>query len=246
MYSAAHIGANDGTGMAGDTVQVLDSVFDTCGWMAKTALTPGILTIANLHNIVTNGVIRNVTVKNNLFKNQLFSPTNPAVNVMDIDSLIIRSNTFENVYSGLKMNPATVSGWQVSGNTVIIDNDANAATYTEVSGAFSASSLKGYNNSTTRYSGSTGAVARWQMICPKSDAYAVYIYKVVHATSDTNALISIGHSGGTAVINVDYTAGTSGWHYLGTYNYTGQQTYTVSNQRQSSNLRADAVKFVQQ
>jgi hypothetical protein len=246
MYSAAHIGANDGTGIAGDTIQVLDSVFDKCGWMAKTTVTPGILTIANLHDIVTNGVIRNVTIKNNLFKNQLFSPTNPAVNVMDIDTIAISSNTFENVYSGLKVNTATVSGWQVSGNTVIIDNDANAATYTEVSGSFSASGLKGYNNSTTRYSSSSNAVARWQLICPKSGDYAVYIYKVVHSSSDTNALISIGHGGGTSVTNLNYTTGTSGWHYLGTYNYTGQQTYTVSNQRQSGYLRADAVKFVQQ
>jgi hypothetical protein len=246
MYSAAHIGSNDGTGMAGDTVQVLDSVFDTCGWMAKTTLTPGMLTFANLHDVVTNGVIRNVTVKNNLFKNQMFSPTKPAVNMMNIDTLAISSNTFENVYSGLKINTATVSGWQVSGNTVIIDNDTNNATYTEVSGTFLASSLKGYNNSTTRYSGSAGAVARWQMICPESGDYQVYVYKVVHSTSDTNALISIGHDGGTDTTSINYAAGTSGWHYLGTYNYTGQQTYTISNQRQNGFLRADAVKFVQQ
>jgi len=120
MYSAAHIGSNDGTGIAGDNILVRDSVFDNCGWMAKTTLTPGILTIANLHNIVTNGVLRNVTVKNCLFKNQLFSPTNPTVLGMDIDTLEISSNTFENAYRGLKINTATVSGWQVSGNTVII------------------------------------------------------------------------------------------------------------------------------
>jgi hypothetical protein len=246
MYSAAHIGANDGTGIAGDKVRVVDSVFDTCGWMAKTTATPGMLTFANLHDVVTNGVIRNVIVKNNLFKNQMFGPTNPAVNMMDIDTLAISSNTFENVYSGLKINTATVSGWQVFGNTVIIDNDANAATYAEISGAFFTGSLKGYNNSTTRYSGSSGAVAQWQLICPKSDAYAVYIYKVVHSTSDTNALISIGHDGGTDTTNINYAAGTSGWHYLGTYTYTGQQTYAISNQRQSGYLRADAVKFVQQ
>lgn len=246
MYSAAHIGSNDGTGIAGDTIQVLDSVFDKCGWMAKTTLTPGILTIANLHNIATNGVVRNVMVKNNRFKNQLFSPANPAVNVMDIDTLAISSNTFENVYCGLKINTATVLGWQVSGNTVIIDNDDNTATYAEVSGSFSASGLKGYNNSTTRYSSSSNAVARWQLICPASGSYAVYIYKVVHSASDSNALISIGHGGGTVTTNLNYTVGSSGWQYLGMYNYIGQQTYTLSNQRQSGYLRADAVKFIQQ
>jgi hypothetical protein len=243
MYSVAHIGSNSGTGRAGENIQILDSVFDTCGWVAK-GDNPGIITLNNLHSTVTNGVLHNIVINGNIFENQLLSLNDPAINVADVDDITIKSNIFENVCRGMSFDTATTSGYHISGNEIIIDNDANSVTYTEVPGTFNDSSLKGYDGSKTRYSGSIGATAEWEFVAPKSGSYDAYIYVVSHATSDTNAQISVENDSATAVTSVDYTSG-SGWHYLGTYNFTGQRAYTVTNQRQGGYLRADAVMFKQ-
>lgn len=246
MYSAAHIGTNHSVGIAGDNMQIINSEFYSCGWMTKPGFPPGAITIMNRHNTVTNGILRNVSVSNNIFADQLYHSEEPSIWAYDTEALIVNNNLFENVYRGLRINTATVSGFSITENTVVIDNDENTKTYTEVSGNFNDSSLTGYNDSTTRWSGSPGAMASWEFICPKSSIYDVYIYKVVHPNSDTNALISVEHAQGTAYINVDYTTGSSGWHYLGSYNFNGQAKYFVRNERQGNYLRSDAVVFVQQ
>lgn len=246
MYSAGHFGANHTVGIAGENIQVLDSVFDRCGWRAKTSETPGVLTFANLQTTVTNGVLRDVVIEDNVFINQLYDSGDPTIGVADTDGITIKSNLFESVWRGMKFDTSTTSGYQILDNTIVIDNDGNDQTYTEVSGNFGNSSLKGYDESLTRYSSSPGAEAAWEFIAPKSDDYAVYIYKVVHSGSDDNAQILVESNGPTVTNSVDCTAGSSGWHYLGIYSYTGQQSYTISNERQGGYLRADAVMFVQQ
>ena len=138
------------------------------------------------------------------------------------------------------------SDWSVYGNDVVIDNTGNSTTYTEVSGTYNNSSLTGYSGSSRRYSGSTGAKAEWTLVSPKPDTYAVYIYKVVHSNSDTHAKITATHKNGSAVNYVDYTSGSSGWVYLGTYSFSGQSGYSITNERSNGNLRADAAVFIQQ
>lgn len=246
MYSAVHIGANHTVGIAGDNMQIINSEFYSCGWMTKPGFPAGIITIRNRHNTVTNGILRNVSVRDNIFSDQLYNSEEPSIWAYDTQGLVVDHNLFENVFRGLRINTATVSGFNITETTVVIDNDENAETYREVSGNFHDSGLTGYNGSTTRWSGSPGATASWEFICPKSDIYDVYIYKVVHPNSDPNALISVEHAQGTAYINVDYTSGSSGWHYLGSYDFNGQGTYFVKNERQGGYLRSDSVVFVQQ
>lgn len=113
------------------------------------------------------------------------------------------------------------------------------------SGSWLTSGLTGYRGTSTRYSGTAGAYAQWQPTIPATKNYDVFIYKVVNAGTDPNAKIEIKHSAGTTTKYVNYTTGSSGWVFLGTYNFTAGTTGNVRNYRNTnaSNIRADAVYF---
>lgn len=244
MYPAIHIGANSTAGICGSNITIKNSVFDTCGWVLKNGK-PGMITIANDHSTYTEAKLKTIAIQGNVFSRQFFASTYPSINVFETDTIDISGNLWENVWRGLKIDTATVTGYTVAGNSVVIDNDGNSSTYTET-GAFAGSSLAGYNASGTRYASGSGAKAEWSFICPKSGSYRVYIYKVQHSTSDSQAKISVENDGATAVQFVDYTSGASGWMDLGAYTFTGQATYKVINERSNGYLRADAVRYVQQ
>lgn len=128
----------------------------------------------------------------------------------------------------------------VSPETEVIDNGDPG--YTE-SGTWQDSGLPGYNSSSTRYGNSTGAYATWTPELVEG-CYSVSIYKVVHATSDSNAKIEIVHSGGTDTLYLDYTTGTSGWVELGTYAFNSGTGGCLKNTKNSTGYaRADAVRF---
>jgi hypothetical protein len=201
------------------------------------------IAVENANSTFTEPKLKNVTIANNSFLNQLSA--GPAVNIADTDNFNVSDNYFENVYRGLTIDTGTSSSGSVYDNDVVIDNTGNSVTYTELSGTFNDGGLSGYNGSSTRYSGSSGAKAEWTFVCPKTDNYDVYIYKVVSGNSDTNARITVNHTHGSDVDYIDYTSGSSGWVYLGTYNFSAQSTYTITNERSNNNLRADAVRFVQ-
>jgi len=245
MYPAIHMGSNVTAGVCGNNITVKNSLFDSCGWVAKSGHR-GMITLANDHGTYTEALLTNVTIQDNIFANQ-FNGTDASIDVSDTDTIHVTGNYFENVQRGLKINTATVTGYTVTGNEVVINNDSNGTSYSEISGSFADSSLvgyAGYNGTKTRYA-SGAAKAQWTFVAPKSGAYQVSIYKVQASSSDTNAKISVSHDSGTAVSYVDYTTGTSGWVSLGTYNFTGGGTYTVTNERSNGYLRADAVRFVQ-
>lgn len=125
------------------------------------------------------------------------------------------------------------------GTQIIIDNGGTG--YSE-SGVWSDSGLTGYNNTGTRYGYSAGSYATWQ---PQLTAgmYEVSIYKVVHASSDTNTKIEIVHAEGTDTVYLNYTQGTSGWVSLGVYNFLDGDSGYVRNLRSNGMIRTDAVKF---
>ena len=154
-------------------------------------------------------------------------------------------NLFENVETSLLVQTSSVANDTFSGNDIVIDNDNNTATYAEVSGSWGASGLTGYNGSTTRFS-AVGGKATWRFVAPRTGNYAVYVYKIVNATSDTNAKLTVAHAGGSTTNFVNYTTGTSGWHSLGTFSFTAGNSYLVTNERSNGYLRADAVLFQQQ
>jgi hypothetical protein len=127
---------------------------------------------------------------------------------------------------------------------IIVDNGTSG--YSEVSGTFGDSAMLGYNNSTTRYSFTPGASAKWTPTLA-AGTYKVSIYRVASASSDNNAQIRVYSAAGlSGPISVDYTMGISGWYDLGTYSFnagtSGYVTNTFSGNT-GKNLRADAVKF---
>ncbi|HEY9256785.1 hypothetical protein [Chitinophaga sp.] len=73
----------------------------------------------------------------------------------------------------------------------------------------------------------------------------VYIYKIVHPTSDPNAKIVIKYNGGTTTKYINYTTGSSGWVFLGNYRFAAGTTGYVRNYNNTTgtSARADAVAF---
>lgn len=126
---------------------------------------------------------------------------------------------------------------------ILLDNGDPG--YTE-SGSWSTSSLTGYDGSDTRYSYNTpGAYATWAPTIPEDADYDVYIYKVAHSASDPNAEIQIAYNGGTDTQYHDFSAGSSGWIYLGAFPFASGSPGYVRNTLYTSgkSARADAVIF---
>lgn len=245
MYPAIHAGSNSTAGVCGSNLTIKNSAFDTCGWVTKGGR-GSMISLANNHATYTEARLKNVTIQDNVFINQFFDPNFAAIQVANTDGITIVRNLWENVWRGLEIEMPSVTEDSVIDNVVINDNDDNTNTYLEVSGSFASSGLTGYNGSGTRFASGSGAKAEWVFVCPKTDTYRVYVYKVQHSTSDTNAKISVHHAGGTAVSYLNYATGSSGWVDLGAYSFSGQGTYKLINERANGYLRADAVRFIQE
>ena len=123
--------------------------------------------------------------------------------------------------------------------SIIIDNGDTG--YSE-SGDWSDSGVKGYNDSSTRFSYTAGAYVTWTPDLTEG-SYEVCIYKVVHSSSDRNAKIDVVYSGGTDTQYLNYTTGESGWITLGVYYFDGTTVGYVKNTRSADAIRADAVRF---
>lgn len=119
--------------------------------------------------------------------------------------------------------------------------------YSEI-GAWSTSSLKGYNGSSTRSAGaSAGPSAEWRPTITATVSYDVYIYKVVEVNSDPKIQINISYNGGEDTQSLNYTEGTSGWVFLGNYPFAaGDDGFVkLTGKTYGKYARADAVKFVE-
>lgn len=123
--------------------------------------------------------------------------------------------------------------------SILIDNGGSG--YTEM-GTWQTSSVKGYQNSSTRYSTAVGDYAQWTPNIQSLQNYEIYLYKPVHTNSDTNAQVSIVHADGHSQQSIDFTQGTQGWYYLGTFPL--QAGSYVRNTASAYASRADAVVFI--
>jgi O-glycosyl hydrolase len=125
---------------------------------------------------------------------------------------------------------------------VVLDNGQTG--YSET-GTWVASSLTGYNNSSTRYSTTDGSSAKWTPSLPASGNYQVYAWYPYYATNTTAATYTITHNGGTTSLLKNQTQQAGGWTLLGTYNFvagtSGSVELTVGG---GITHRADAIRFV--
>ncbi|UKS26974.1 RICIN domain-containing protein [Paenibacillus sp. HWE-109] len=128
------------------------------------------------------------------------------------------------------------------GDAQIVDN--GDASYSEVSGSWVDSSVIGYNGSSSRYSVSSGASAKWTAPITAGGTYEVFIYKTISSNSDTNTKVEVVHNGTTSTSYENYSTSTSGWKLIGTYTMTPGQSNYVKITRGNKTVRADAVKFV--
>lgn len=126
-----------------------------------------------------------------------------------------------------------------STGSILIDNGDSG--YTE-QGSWLTSNLKGYQNSSARYSTAVGDYAQWTPNIQTNQNYEVYLYRIIHSNSDTNAQISVNHADGISEQSIDFTQGNEGWYYLGTYPLEAGSY--VRNTASDYASRADAVVFI--
>ncbi|WP_406108672.1 NEW3 domain-containing protein [Micromonospora globbae] len=114
--------------------------------------------------------------------------------------------------------------------------------YTE-EGTWSASTLKGYAGSTTRFaSGGTGSVATWRPTLP-AGRYRVSVWYPTNATTTTAATYRVVHTTGTATVTVDQTTDAGQWRVLGVWDLDPTTAAVSLSAQQSGHHRADAVRF---
>jgi beta-glucanase (GH16 family) len=125
-----------------------------------------------------------------------------------------------------------------------LDNDGPGAYGYSETGSWFTSTLSGWTvNSPTRYAQchSAGNTATWRPNLPQAGNYQVFVHKIVHSGSDTNARYDVA---GTTTY-LDGTTGTTGWVSLGTHTLPAGTASSVRLTSIGSGCaRADAVKFV--
>lgn len=114
-------------------------------------------------------------------------------------------------------------------------------------GTWSTSGLVGYGGQASRFSVTAGASAEWTAALA-AGRYAVAVYKLVHSSSDAQAVVAIESDEGTTLHVLDYTSGTSGWVELGTYAFAGgsghvKVTRSEAHPGGAPYARASAVRF---
>lgn len=133
-------------------------------------------------------------------------------------------------------------------NTIIMDDGAEG--FSASSGWKTSTGVKGYNNSSTRYTDSINDVITWN---PRLEAgrARISLYKLDWAEkADGNVKVEVVHNGSTEVQYIDLrpAAGGTGWIDLGEYDFSGAGSEFVRLTRvqpTTSNIltRVDALKF---
>lgn len=151
----------------------------------------------------------------------------------------LQSSTFSPKYTmaaGVKY--INVSGINLS-NYII--NNEDLGSYSE-SGSWLASSLKGYNNSSTKYTGSDTAYAVWTPAFLSPGYYKIYVY-TPPTTANQNAEYRVVHKNETNTVFLNQTL-TNGFAPIGIYEFSGNgNEYVKVLGRAGANTRVDAVKF---
>ncbi|GAA3400997.1 cadherin-like beta sandwich domain-containing protein [Paenibacillus hodogayensis] len=132
-------------------------------------------------------------------------------------------------------------------NAILIDNGDPGY---EESAGWGSSSVKGYNDSSTRVTGGYGAFATWTPAAGSlQGAYKVSLFKVKRPTptDDPHMRIEVFHRGVSDLRDIDATQGTSGWVELGTFSFDGSggEYVKLTKLTTAANtfIHADAVKF---
>lgn len=128
--------------------------------------------------------------------------------------------------------------------TVVVDN--GSAGYSEVGSWTSTTTVKGWQETDTRYSSAPTSNARWTPQLPASGRYDVYAW--VPAGAATNSTYKVNSTAGlSAGVDPAESVGVARWVRLGNYDFAAGATGWVELSRAAgveSFLRADAVKFV--
>lgn len=244
MYSPIELGTTDSETCPAQDVAVNRCIFNNSGWETKAYGKTGLLSVGSGNDDLPGMLNREILVQSNLFMNTT-EFNGIGIQLSDLSAVLVEGNEFLNVSDSIFSAASATEKISLLENTIVVDNDHNFDSYAELEGTWLDSSLTGYDGSETRFSAYTSRV-RWTPDLPASGLYDVYIYKVVHSTSDQNAKITIHSEDGDSVQYLDYTAGTPGWVSLGTISFTSGTNGFVQNEYQGPGTytRADAVKFV--
>ena len=127
--------------------------------------------------------------------------------------------------------------------TVVIDNGGTG--YSET-GTWFTSSLKGFENSSSRFSGTPSATATWSATSLTPGYYKVELFKVLNPNNAASANVEVVSVEGTKTQAMNFQGSSpSGWAQLGIFEFNGgaAQRVRLSNASGTGTLRADAVRF---
>ncbi|MFC8094564.1 family 16 glycosylhydrolase [Streptomyces sp. NPDC057301] len=128
-----------------------------------------------------------------------------------------------------------------------IDNDGpTAVNYAESGSGWAQSALPGLGKSTSRYSCSPDASARWNTTNLPPGTYTVWVRSINDPASDPAAKVTYTHDGQTYTSTLNQRTTPTGWVQIGDDDWTlgaGDQSVKLASSGTGC-LRADSVKFV--
>lgn len=118
-----------------------------------------------------------------------------------------------------------------------------------LSGTWLASQLRGFGETHSVYCGDVGGSAKWDPKIDTPNMVTIYIYKLVYENNVPDALYQVHHDGKVEDIRVNLREGTTGWHYLGTFKFSGNgdEYVTVTKDTETAGegyIRGDSIKFI--
>ena len=119
----------------------------------------------------------------------------------------------------------------------------NAQTGYAETGAWQDAPTGGWNGSGVRTTTAAGATASWTPVLA-AGRHHVSFYKVAGAGHTSDAQVEVHHAGGATVRSIDLSGGSSGWVYLGEFDFDGAGGEFVRLKNGAGGqLVADAVEF---
>ena len=164
------------------------------------------------------------------------------------DGKAVRADAVKFVGRGLKSDfPQEYGHWK----TAIADD--HTVDYSESDATWSNTGIPGLYKGDGRlhWSGSSAQYVQWRPVLPITGNYEVWVWKMLNDPSATSlASYTIYYNGGSQVVAVSQSSGTSGWVSLGTYAFVAGRSASSGFVRLSAAtgdgkaVRADAVKFI--
>ncbi|MFS0726708.1 family 16 glycosylhydrolase [Paenibacillus sp. 1P07SE] len=124
-------------------------------------------------------------------------------------------------------------------------SEQDTTVYDESAGSWNTSTtVRGWDQSTTRYATGAAPRASWEPVLPGPGAYDIYAWLPVHAGNASKFKYTVHADGQPADRIVSGREGESRWVHLGTHEFSGTHAWIeLSRAQHDGALRTDAIKL---